>query len=379
MATLVLAIAAGAQTLNVQVGNVTYQFPATQTGDMTFTDGTQLTVMGRTFAIAEIDSITVDEARNPQHLCMSPLGVLRHRTCDAHSRDIFLVSALRAIGVPARIDEVTGKVEVGSPNLSEGGVKEEAKAGVRLFLTPDAGQKKSVSYYSHFALSRIEDGRPQLLEFPENATWENTFNEGVTVEPGQYMLLTGTRLANGGVMGHVEIGRTGAGGETRVPLRLRNDEDKLHVIGNFDCEQQFTNAKGLHKKILDTTGRGFYILALIRSGHEPSTHLLHDMEAVNIHISQWSQCYLMLFESQEDYDKFDKREFDDLPSNVLFGVADEQTAQAMHIEELSHGSQELPIVMLCDTFNRVYWYHQGYSIGLADRMMDVIRKVILME
>lgn len=68
MAALVLAIAAGAQTLNVQVGNVTYQFPATQTGDMTFTDGTQLTVMGRTFTIAEIDSITVDNSEVTDNL-----------------------------------------------------------------------------------------------------------------------------------------------------------------------------------------------------------------------------------------------------------------------------------------------------------------------
>ena len=32
---IMLTIAAGAQTLNVQVGSVTYQFPASQTGEMT--------------------------------------------------------------------------------------------------------------------------------------------------------------------------------------------------------------------------------------------------------------------------------------------------------------------------------------------------------
>ena len=49
---LVLTIAAGAQTLNVQVGNVTYQFPATQTGEMTYSDGTTLTIMGKEFTIS---------------------------------------------------------------------------------------------------------------------------------------------------------------------------------------------------------------------------------------------------------------------------------------------------------------------------------------
>ena len=354
------------------------------------------------------DSITVDETRNPQHLCMSPLGVLRHRTCDAHSRDIFFVSVARSIGIPARIDEVTGKV-MASPNPSKGGENDcdltpspLERDGVRLRLTyTDQKVKENPSYYSHFALSRIKDGRPQLQEFPENATWKDTFKDGVSVETGQYMLVSGTRLANGGVWANLEIfnvaapsksprgetlgsmpspsGEKEGGRVATVPLRLRADEEHLHVIGNFDCENYFTNARGVHKKILDTTGRGFYIIALIRSGHEPSTHFLHDMEAANIYISQWSQCYLMLFESQEDYANFNRKEFDDLPSNVLFGVADPETIEAMHIQELTHGNEELPLILLCDTFNRVVWYHQGYSIGLGDKMLEVIRKIIMGE
>ena len=46
---LVLTIAAEAQTLNVTVGNVVYQFPSSQTGDMTYNNGSTLTVMGKTY------------------------------------------------------------------------------------------------------------------------------------------------------------------------------------------------------------------------------------------------------------------------------------------------------------------------------------------
>lgn len=58
---LMLTLTAGAQTLNVNTGNVTYQFPAEQTGEMTFSDGTTLTVMGKVFALDDIDCITVDD------------------------------------------------------------------------------------------------------------------------------------------------------------------------------------------------------------------------------------------------------------------------------------------------------------------------------
>ncbi|MBQ6305132.1 MAG: carbohydrate-binding domain-containing protein, partial [Bacteroidales bacterium] len=60
IAAIALAMAANAQTLNVKVGNVTYQFPSTQTGDMTFYDGDSLTIINKTFALGDIDGMYVD-------------------------------------------------------------------------------------------------------------------------------------------------------------------------------------------------------------------------------------------------------------------------------------------------------------------------------
>ena len=59
---LLLTIVGRAQTLNVKVGSVTYQFPAAQTGEMTYADGTSLTIMGKTFTLADVDEMTVDDS-----------------------------------------------------------------------------------------------------------------------------------------------------------------------------------------------------------------------------------------------------------------------------------------------------------------------------
>ncbi len=61
LAVVLTTLSAAAQTLNVQVGNVTYQFPSSQTGDMTFSSGTTMTVMGKTFTISDITSMYTDE------------------------------------------------------------------------------------------------------------------------------------------------------------------------------------------------------------------------------------------------------------------------------------------------------------------------------
>lgn len=55
------AISLFAQTLNVQVGNVRYMFPAAQTAQMPYENGSTLTVMGKVFNLSEIDSMYVDE------------------------------------------------------------------------------------------------------------------------------------------------------------------------------------------------------------------------------------------------------------------------------------------------------------------------------
>ncbi|MBQ9651782.1 MAG: carbohydrate-binding domain-containing protein [Prevotella sp.] len=65
---LLTTLAAAAQTLNVTVGSVTYQFPAAQTGDMTYSGGTSLTIMGKTFALSDISSMSVDNTEVTNNL-----------------------------------------------------------------------------------------------------------------------------------------------------------------------------------------------------------------------------------------------------------------------------------------------------------------------
>ena len=68
IAALVLTIAAVAQTLNVQVGSVTYQFPAAQCGEMTYTDGITLTVMNKTFNLSDITGMNIDQTEVTDNL-----------------------------------------------------------------------------------------------------------------------------------------------------------------------------------------------------------------------------------------------------------------------------------------------------------------------
>lgn len=57
-----------AQTLNVQKGTVTYQIPAGQVGDMTFNDGTTLTILGYVYKIDDISKVYIDNSEVSDNL-----------------------------------------------------------------------------------------------------------------------------------------------------------------------------------------------------------------------------------------------------------------------------------------------------------------------
>lgn len=63
LAFVLVGMTAQAQTLNVSVGNVTDQYPSAQTGEMTFTGGTQMTVMGKTYDISQIGKMWTDQTQ----------------------------------------------------------------------------------------------------------------------------------------------------------------------------------------------------------------------------------------------------------------------------------------------------------------------------
>ena len=61
LAALMAVAALQAQTLNITNGSVTYQYPAAQTGEMTFTNGSQLTILGKTYNLSEITAMNTNE------------------------------------------------------------------------------------------------------------------------------------------------------------------------------------------------------------------------------------------------------------------------------------------------------------------------------
>ncbi len=291
------------------------------------------------------DSIRICEESNPRALCMSPISVWKHRVTDRHSRDIFFIAGARSLGLPARYDAVTGRPV---PDLLDSQTEDAPKATGTLKLTPQGETERNASYYSHFSLSRIVDGRLQLMEFPESYTAKE-FMQGVTIPQGRYVLVTGTRLANGSVM--VQTDFFELQDAATLPLQLRQDTEQLSVIGSLNCEALYTDADGKQQSILSTVGRGYYILVVTQQTHEPSNHILHDIALKRAELDATGYSLLMMDAAQN--------------SKIV----------ALLAEGLHLPNRDLPIVVIADSFNRIVWARQGYSIGMGEQLLNALKKL----
>jgi len=328
-------------------------------------------------------NIQVDKDWNPQSLCMSPVQVFKCRIADKHSRDIFYVAAARSNGDEARIDPVTAKVQycVGGQwkdvDFEAAAGKTETRQGTLSAVYDGNPSIDNPKYYYHFSLSKIVNGRLQLLEYPEvGCEYESLLKPGTPLDEGNYLLVTGNRMADGSVAAHLQFTPINNNKTTEVNLVMRDSKDGVGVIGSFNSENIYNDDEAGQKSLLSTTGRGYYILGLIAPNQEPTNHALKDIALLKSEFEAWGQKIVLLFKDDQEKARFtNKSEFKNLPNTIVWGTDVDGKINAEVEEAMKLTTPNRPVFLICDTFNRVVFISQGYTIGLGEQMMGVIKKL----
>ena len=192
------------------------------------------------------DSITMLRDPKAWSIPMSPAGVYQARMADARSRNIFFVALARTLGLDARKDPVTGKIQYKDAGQwvdvdFEASSQVVAPTGTLVLNYEPTAILANPYYYSHFTISKIENGRTRLLTFDEGqvdmgggVSWANIFKKGTPLDVGDYVLVSGNRLSDGSVPVTMRQFSVREGETTTLDLRITIPEDKLSVIGSFD-------------------------------------------------------------------------------------------------------------------------------------------------
>lgn len=332
------------------------------------------------------DSITLNDTLNVRRVPMSPEGVWKARVADRLSRDIFFVSLARSLGIPAWIDKVTGKVfyedlqdknTVYDVDFDAGLVEQIPPSGHLTAMYKATPVLDDPKYYTHFSISKCVDGRLQLQGYNE-ALWSTLLKSPKAVSEGYYVMTSGTRLANGGVLAHVRSFEIKQGQTTRIPLVMRESKDEIQVIGSFNAETLFTPLEKGKEAVepisfLTACGRGYYVVGILGPGQEPTNHALKDIAKLGKDLEKWGRKMVLLFPNADMYKRYRVEDFSGLPSTIIYGIDSFGAADQIADEMKLRNRESLPIFIITDTFNRVVFVSQGYTIGLGEQLMRTIR------
>lgn len=334
--------------------------------------------------------IKINNELNSQRIPISPVGVWKARVADEKSRDIFFVAMARTFGIPAQIDKVTGKVQYMNKeghtidvDFAESTPVQAATGLLRATYKP-IRSLPDPKYYSHFTLSKFKDGVFQLLNYDEGdadmgagTKWSNLLKNGTQLDAGYYMLVTGTRMASGAVLSKVTFFTIEPDKTTTVDLVMRESDEQVQVIGNFNSESLYipvsNDSLSTAQSLLQTCGRGYFVVGVLGVGQEPTNHALRDIAALGSDFEKWGRKIVFLFPSEEQYKKFHVAEFQGLPSTITYGIDMDNSIQQQIAKSMNLSNQNiLPMFIIADTFNRVVFVSQGYTIGLGEQLMKTV-------
>ncbi len=335
------------------------------------------------------DSINVNDELNARNIPMDPRSVLKHRITDSRSRNIFFVSVARSLGIASRIDPVTGKVQYIKGNdwidvkFEENAVEAvPTQQGTLMAQYAATPELSDLRYYTHFSIKKFDDVNFDLLAYDAKdpgmdvgEQYSTLFENGLALDPGYYVMTTGTRLSDGSVLSRMTFFTIESGKTTNIDLVMREPEKGLRIIGNFNSENRYMPVDETEdKSLLQTTGRGFYVLGLLDGGSEPTTHAMQDIALVKDQLDKWGRSFVFLFQNEEHKKNFEKKNFQGLPNNLTFGIEDGTMLKEI-VANMRLQNNNLPIFIVANTQNEIVFISQGYTIGLGEHLMNIINEL----
>ena len=162
------------------------------------------------------EHIAVDDGCNVGSTPITPIDIAGTQMADTHSRDIFFVAMARAMGLPSRIDRVTGRVQLLldndrladvhlDPDLEKADRLTTARIGW-LSLTAPKGSADRLAYGRDFTLYQVSPaGQLLRLGFGDSdvlqpfSDWHGLLSGGNSLPAGNYLLMTANPDREGSV------------------------------------------------------------------------------------------------------------------------------------------------------------------------------------
>ena len=136
-------------------------------------------------------------------------------------------------------------------------------------------------YYSHFTIAKLGAGcqtadfkfrTKRQRRYGMGNSWSALLKTPLNLDEGNYMLVTGTRMANGSVLTNVTFFSVVAGKRRRLILRWGRIRKRYRLSAVLMQKLYRPADSDKEQTILSTTGRGYFVVAILGARQEPTNH-----------------------------------------------------------------------------------------------------------
>ena len=340
------------------------------------------------------DNVTVDEDPLFWDIPISPKGVWEGKVANPRSRDLLAIALGRTFGVELRRDRLTGAMQYNAekpgtapqaPGFGPGGpfmgprgdwrtidlgsaaeVADAPTGHVELTYAPVEGIERP-DYGSHFSVSRIVDGRPEMVYFGMGGGRRQGGANSADVPEGDYLLCSGNRLSDGSTPVTVQLFHVSAGDNIQVPIIIETVLEEVKEVGAFQPVGALSEAEG------------WYAAAVLDVGLEPTNHLLNDLSAARAALEKWGRPIYLVATSDAQLERLhseiDSGRFGTLPSTVVFSIDKDGSVLDNLCKNLPLRADQLPLVVVANADGRVVFTSQGYTIGMGAKIAALAGKL----
>lgn len=335
--------------------------------------------------LVAVQKLKVVDSVNTIGVATPPEGVLKAGVTDTRSKELFFVAACRTMGIIARLNPMDGKPEY---NQGKGWQQfvftssQQIEPKGKLMITYAGGVVKDPVYYTHFTISRLENGAAHLIDLGSNedvdmgggAVYSKIFESPIVLAAGNYILVTGNRRSDGAVLSEMSSFTVTAGELTRVNMEVREVVEVMKVLGRIDGDIQYRVENGKVLKNMELPRNGYTAVAFIAANQEPTNHLLRDMSNMKADFESKGIPMYFLFADEISMNKFSRHDFKPLPGNMVLGYDPEgrsinSIARCLDLKNVAN----LPLILMVNHKREVVFISQGYRVGLGSQIIKFMK------
>ena len=304
---------------------------------------------------------------------LSPIGTYELKVADRISRNILFVALCRSFGIPARLEPATRipqylSNETWTDVYFEKQAQNEA-AKCKLVLTNDPGNNRKPQYFTDFTIEKLENGFYRSLDY-ETELSTGKFPYTVELAPGSYLVVTGSRLADGTVLSRLSFFNLGPGGTKSIPLELRNTRQAQSVLGVVKDKKKFVSLLCGISGI--STDKGF-VVAWLDPEKEPSRHFIADLLLKKDQFGRDFGTVFLLFRNENDKNIFLTKNSNALPANARCMIAANGSLKALANVIHREIPENFPVVTYINAKGEISYLSEGYKIGSCEEIIHLIK------